>query len=53
MNEAHVFQHKYTGTQIFVYHCNDEFQAKSKLVGLIINTDNWLYLCKKVAIEVN
>ena len=52
MNEAHVFQHKYTGVQIFVYHCNDEFQAKSKLVGLIINTDNWLYLCKKVATEV-
>lgn len=49
MNKAHVFQHKYTGVQIFVYHSIDEFDAESKLVGLVINTDNWQYIGEKIA----
>lgn len=52
MNETYVFQEKYSGLQIFVYHAVNEFNAKSKLTGLVINPDNWIYICKKTAQEV-
>jgi len=53
MNEAHVFQHKYTGVQIFVYHCNSELIARAKFVNSVYDDHDWIYLCKKVATEVN
>lgn len=49
INEAYVFQEQYLGLQVFVYHAIDKFDAESKLVGLVINPDNWIYLCKKTA----
>ena len=52
MNEAHVFQHKYTGVQIFVYHCNDEIDARYKFINLVISYSDWEYLGKKVANNV-
>ncbi len=52
MNEAHVFQHKTTGVQIFVYRKNSIEEANKELVGLVFYPENWIYLCKKVAIEV-
>ena len=51
MREAHVFQHSYTGVQIFVYDCNDPIEARSKLASLVVSSRLWIYLCKKVAID--
>jgi hypothetical protein len=53
MNEAHVFQHKYTGIQIFVYQFNTVELAHSSLSCLVFDKNDWIYLCKKVATEVN
>ena len=52
MNEAYVFQEKYRGLQIFVYHANNIDDAKSKLAGLVVSPYNWIYLCKKIAQDV-
>lgn len=49
--EAHVFQEKYTGLQMFVYHCVDSDIAKSILASIVINSDNWVYLGKKTVIN--
>lgn len=49
MNKAHVFQEKYTGVQIFVYHCKDEIDAKLEFQNLVINHNNWIYLGVKTA----
>ena len=51
MNEAHVFQHKYTGVQTFVYHAKDIEQAKQEISLVVKEPDNWEYLCKKIAYE--
>ena len=51
MNEAHVFQHKYTGVQIFVYHAEDINEAKRTMSLVVIEPEKWVYLCKKVAKE--
>lgn len=53
MNEAHVFQHQFTGLQIFVYHVEDKWNAKLKLFGIVENHLDWIYLGKKVATDVN
>lgn len=47
MITAHSFQEKFTGVQIFVFHCKDEIQAKSKFSTLVVNSDNWIYLGEK------
>ena len=52
MSGAHVFQHKYRGVQIFVYHCIDEDSARWKFTELVYNIDNWQYLGKKIAKEI-
>ena len=52
MKTAHVFQHVYTGLQIFVYGANDENQAKREIKLVVKDSDNWVYLCKKVAQEI-
>lgn len=52
MNEAHVFQEKYTGVQIFVYHCMNEFEARVKFYPIVIDEDNWQYIGKKIAENV-
>ena len=52
INEAHVFQHKYTGVQTFVYHAKDEQQAKREVDLVVKEPDNWIYLCKKTAQEI-
>lgn len=44
MTTAHVFQHKYTRIQIFVYHVNDEFSAKLKFYDLVKEHTDWMYL---------
>ena len=52
MNQAHVFQEKYTGVQIFVYNCLDEYDAKLQFYKVVINHENWQYLGKKIAKQV-
>lgn len=49
MKEAHVFQHKYTGVQIFVYGSASEDLARSEFKILVIMPENWMYIGKKVA----
>lgn len=51
IQEAHVFQHKYSGVQIFVYHVTDEIQAKQKFAGIVNDSDDWIYLGKKSVIN--
>ena len=45
--EAHVFQHNYTGVQIFVFHFVNEIQAKQKFTDIVNDADDWIYLGKK------
>lgn len=52
MYEAHVFQHKYTDVQIFVYHCENELRAREKFYTIVLDDRDWIYLCKKVANNV-
>lgn len=52
MNKAIVFQEKYTAVQIFVYHCDNMIQAKSKLSILVNYPENWNYIGEKVAVSV-
>ena len=52
MNQAHVFQEKYTGVQIFVYNCLDKYDAKLQFYKVVINHENWQYLGKKIAKQV-
>lgn len=49
--EAHVFQEKYTGVQIFVFHCVDSLSAKSKFATIVNDSDNWVFLGKKTVIN--
>lgn len=44
---AHVFQHKYTGVQIFVFHVEDEVSAKMKFYNIVTEHTDWVYLCIK------
>ena len=53
MNEAHVFQHVFTGVQTFIYHKRSWLQAKNALYDVVINHKYWVYLGKKVATESN
>jgi len=49
MNKAHVFQHKYTGVQIFVYQQPTKYFAKLEIVGLVLSPNDWIYLGQKTA----
>lgn len=49
MNTAHVFQHKFTGVQIFVYHRATKEIAKTEFVHLVLNPDDWIYIGVKTA----
>ena len=49
MNEAHVFQHKYTGIQIFVYHCKSQYGARLKFLNIVTDETDWVYLGIKTA----
>jgi len=52
MNKAHVFQHKYTGLQLFVYHQPDEVTATNEVYKSMSNTNHWIYIGQKVAQDV-
>ena len=52
MNKAHVFQHNYTGVQMFIYHCVDEVSAKYKLWSVVVDKDKWTYLGQKIAQDI-
>lgn len=52
MNKAHVFQHKYTGIQIFVYYQDSKTDAKLEFFRLVVNHEDWVYLGMKIAIDV-
>lgn len=52
MNEAYVFQHKYTGLQLFVYHKHSKEHAYDELEDFVLDSEDWVYLGKKVAIGV-
>ena len=49
MNKAYVFQHKFTGVQIFVYHQHSEILAKYEFKSLVTNPDSWQYIGEKTA----
>ena len=49
--EAHVFQHKFTGVQMFVYHTSDEITAKHKFSDVVLDVDLWIYLGLKQVIN--
>jgi hypothetical protein len=51
MTQAHCFQEKYTGVQIFVYHAKDEHDAKFKFYKTVINHENWIYMGTKQIIS--
>jgi len=48
-NKAHVFQHRTSGLQMFVYHQPSEDLAKSELYGIVANSSDWIYLGQKTA----
>lgn len=52
MNEAHVFQHKYTGVQIFVYQCKNELTATLQFMSIVTDHRDWIYIGKKTATEI-
>lgn len=52
MNEAHVFQHSYTGVQIFVYHCISENTARAEFMNIVVDYRDWNYLGKKITNDV-
>ena len=47
--KAHVFQHCYSGLQMFVYDKPNKEAAKSELSFLGLNTIDWQYLGEKTA----
>ena len=51
MKEAHVFQNKYTGHQLFIYGHPDEHSARGSFGGEVFSVDNWIYLGKKIATD--
>lgn len=44
MNKAYVFQEKFTGVQIYIYHKNSVDKAFEQLKIVTINSDNWIYI---------
>lgn len=46
-NIAYVFQHRYTGVQIFVYHCISKDDARYQFKSIVINTEDWIYLGRR------
>jgi hypothetical protein len=42
--KAHVFQEKYTGVQIYIWHCEDEDQARTKFDKVVMLPNNWIFL---------
>lgn len=50
MSLAHTFQHQYTGVQMFVFHVEDEHEAKAKFYNLVTEINDWIYLGEKVVL---
>lgn len=48
-NKAHVFQHCYSGLQIFVYHQPNKEAAKQELYFNGLSVVDWVYLGQKTA----
>lgn len=48
MKTAHVFQHKYTGIQIFIFNVQDELDAKLKILDSEICFTNYVYIGVKI-----
>ena len=51
MISAYVFQNKFSGVQIFVYHSANEIQAKQKFYEDVIEIEDWVYIGKKSVIN--
>lgn len=47
MVTAHVFQHKFSGVQIFVYHEKDQVSAKQQFYKIVVEHTDWMYLGTK------
>lgn len=47
--KAHVFQHCYSGLQMFVYHKSSVDHAKRELSFIGLNVIDWVYLGEKTA----
>lgn len=52
MNKAHVFQHKYTGVQIFIYHRTCEMTARFEFESIVIDDRDWTYIGIKTTTTV-
>ena len=52
MKKADVFQHKFTGVQIFVYHAKDEHDARIQFWNLVNDVESWIYLGQKKATDI-
>jgi hypothetical protein len=44
---AHVFQHRLTGAQMFIFHCSSQEQARQRLVETVRNHEAFIYLTIK------
>jgi len=44
---AHVFQHMFTGAQMFIFHCSTQEQARGKLIETVRNHEEFIYLTIK------
>lgn len=49
MNEAFVFQHIYSGIQLFIYHAKNMVDAREKFMSIVSNEKDWGFLGKKFA----
>lgn len=49
--QAHVFQHKFTGIQVFIYDCNSPKRAKEMLNTSIPNSKDFVYLSIKEVLK--
>ena len=45
--QAHVFQHKFTGIEVFIYHCNSKQRAQEMLNTSVYNSKDFIYLSIK------
>jgi hypothetical protein len=42
--QAHVFQEKTTGCQMYIWHCDSVVQARFKFENVVIDSNNWVFL---------
>lgn len=51
-NVAYVFQHKFTGAQIFIYHQPNLDLAMREVTNVVSYSIDWIYLGQKIATDI-